>query len=307
MPDRAHEALARHLDLLGLGHLLLALGKAWASIRYTIQPVIDLRLRQRKRERPMQLCQRWAPFGGGLDPTGYFIAEKLDGVRALWEAGELRCRSGRLISAPRQLLGQLPSAIDLDGELFLGRGEYEQCCKIVLKKRGDIRQWKAIRFMVFDAPGIDGPFAARLDAARAALSGCPWGEVLEQTQCTCHQDVSAAMDRVHQLGGEGVVLRHPTAPYTFARNTDMVKYKHGYDHRYDDAEATVLGWTVNATGLMNALQVASEHGPFEISTGFTAAQREQPPPPGTVVTYWFQRSYELLPLFPVFARIRPAE
>lgn len=51
-----------------------------------------------------------------VDPRAYWVSEKLDGVRAIWDGKTLRFRSGRPIHAPAWFTAGLP-AHPLDGEL----------------------------------------------------------------------------------------------------------------------------------------------------------------------------------------------
>lgn len=72
---------------------------------------------------PALLLAQTAPEG--IDPKGYLISEKYDGVRALWDGRVLRFRSGLTIAAPQAFVERLP-AVQLDGELWLARGRFEQ-------------------------------------------------------------------------------------------------------------------------------------------------------------------------------------
>jgi DNA ligase 1 len=51
-----------------------------------------------------------------IDVTQYWVSEKLDGVRAVWNGRELRFRSGRLIAAPAWFTERFPDQ-PLDREL----------------------------------------------------------------------------------------------------------------------------------------------------------------------------------------------
>ena len=59
-------------------------------------------------------------YTGQIDPTGWLMSEKLDGVRALWDGSRLVSRNGNPFPAPAEWLAMLPP-IALDGELWLGR------------------------------------------------------------------------------------------------------------------------------------------------------------------------------------------
>jgi DNA ligase-1 len=83
------------------------------------------------------------------DPSGYLVSEKLDGVRAVWDGRTLRFRSGRVVQAPAWFLAKLPSE-PLDGELWLGRGQFEALSGLVRKGAAVDSQWRAVRFVVFE-------------------------------------------------------------------------------------------------------------------------------------------------------------
>jgi len=109
---------------------------------------------------------------------GWYVSEKLDGMRAYWDGGITRgiscndipfantakdyrllnipvstglwTRYAKVIHAPDWFLDQLPP-IPLDGELFLDRGEFQELMSIVKQHSPDER-WHNVRYMVFDSP-----------------------------------------------------------------------------------------------------------------------------------------------------------
>ena len=50
--------------------------------------------------------------------------------------------------------------------------------------------------MVLDAPHVDAPFMARLKAAEAAIAGCAWATVAEQTLCTGVAHIEAELNKI---------------------------------------------------------------------------------------------------------------
>ena len=99
-------------------------------------------------------------FSGQVDPARCFVSEKYDGVRALWDGRVLRHRSGRQVSAPRSFIATLPDA-PLDGELWLGRGRFDALSARVRRTAPDEREWREVRYMVFDTPVGGVPFTTR--------------------------------------------------------------------------------------------------------------------------------------------------
>src|SRR4051812_35450220 len=57
--------------------------------------------------------------------TGWWMSEKLDGVRAFWNGKQFLSRGGNLFLAPDWFLADLP-AVPLDGELWIGRKAFQR-------------------------------------------------------------------------------------------------------------------------------------------------------------------------------------
>ena len=108
---------------------------------------------------PLQLAAEYQQ----QDTRDYRVSEKLDGVRAYWNGRELLSRGGHRFSAPDWFVAGFPDT-PLDGELWLGRGRFEELSAAVRRYRPDEDEWRAIRFMVFDLPASELPFEARLSA-----------------------------------------------------------------------------------------------------------------------------------------------
>ena len=112
----------------------------------------------------------------------------------------------------------------LDGELWLGRGKFQQCISIVRRQDRLESAWADVKYVVFDAPKAAGGIGARLKAAKAAVDGAAAAaagqivggvavEVLAHEVCKGRAHVNEKLAAVEAAGGEGVMLRHPTAPH----------------------------------------------------------------------------------------------
>ena len=71
--------------------------------------------KQKEIMRSYMLCTEWVD---GNDPTGWWMSEKFDGLRAHWDGKILWSRSGKVINAPESFTKDLPSDMPLDGELW---------------------------------------------------------------------------------------------------------------------------------------------------------------------------------------------
>src|SRR5205814_5646859 len=112
------------------------------------------------------LANVWNP---SIDPTGWWMSEKYDGLRAYWDGQQLWSRKGNLIHAPDYFLAEFPSHIVLDGELWIGHGKFEETMSIVRSEKPDDR-WNRVCYMVFDAPQAKGTFEQRMQFLRTTVS-----------------------------------------------------------------------------------------------------------------------------------------
>jgi DNA ligase-1 len=239
-----------------------------------------------------------------VDPTGWWMSEKYDGLRGYWDGRKLWTRQGNLIHAPDYVLAELPRDVPLDGELWIGHGKFEETVSIVRSDTSD-DGWKRVHFMVFDAPQAKGTFEDRMQFLHATFpEGNQFVRIVTQKRCEGVAQLLAERDRIVKMGGEGLMLRQPQSAYEAGRSATLLKVK-----PYDDAEATVIAHepgTGKYAGKLGALRVRTEDGKeFSIGSGFTDAQRESPPPVGTAITYRFRGlTAKGLPRFPSFLRVR---
>jgi DNA ligase 1 len=69
-----------------------------------------------------------------INPTGYIMSEKYDGMRAYWDGNLLWSRLGTKIHAPPFFLSYFPKEIELDGELYIGYGKFDKCMSVCRTK-----------------------------------------------------------------------------------------------------------------------------------------------------------------------------
>lgn len=79
-----------------------------------------------------------------IDVSRYWISEKLDGVRAIWDGKTLQFRSGNPVPAPKWFIDALPRQ-PLDGELWLERGSFDRLSSIVRRQTPDDAEWRSVR------------------------------------------------------------------------------------------------------------------------------------------------------------------
>lgn len=235
------------------------------------------------------------------DATMFWVSEKLDGVRARWDGKHLISRGGKIFKSPIWFVQGFPD-ISLDGELWMGRGQYEDVVSVV-RRQIPHDGWKTVKFMVFDLPGHGGIFTQRV-ATMKAMARTPYLQIIEQFQVNSNKELMDKLDEIMTKGGEGLMLHRETALYHSGRSDDLLKLK-----PFEDAEAVVVGYKPGQgknTGLMGSIKVRMDNGKlFYIGSGFTQEQRRNPPEIGSLVTYRYQGFTQSgIPRFAVFLRLR---
>ncbi len=133
----------------------------------------------------VMLAQRYDPLRDNV--SGWYLSEKRDGIRAIWDGGisqgiptrlvpwantakdarliyepvstGLWTRYGHVIDAPGWWLDMLPVGMILDGELV--GGSWQDTSKIVKRQLrnvdeiGGISKWEKVKYWIIDSPGVE--------------------------------------------------------------------------------------------------------------------------------------------------------
>jgi len=243
-------------------------------------------------------------YAAGVAVAEYFVSEKLDGVRARWDGKQLVSRHGNVFAAPAWFVSSFPRRV-LDGELWLGRGKYQQTVSVVSRQQPH-DGWRALTFMVFDLPNNPQPFFERY--AQMKIIGhqflSPYMKIIAQQRISSHSQLMTLLDDVVSQGGEGLMLHHKDALYRSGRSTHLLKVK-----KLDDAEAIVVAYRAGKgkySGMVGSIKLRMTNGQeFYVGSGLTDALRADPPTLGSVITYRHQGFTDKgLPRFPVYLRQR---
>ncbi|MGC3967608.1 MAG: DNA ligase [Pirellulales bacterium] len=247
------------------------------------------------------LAETW---DGEQDVAGWWLSEKLDGVRAVWTDRQFLSRQGNVFHAPKWFTADLPE-FPLDGELWLARRSFQRTVSIV-RRHDEPADWRKIRYVVFDAPAELALFERRVQMCRDHFQQCPalYVDVLEQSACRGRDHLDRELDRIESLGGEGIMLRRPESLYEAGRSSSLLKVK-----RFVDAEARVVDHEPGKgrhRGRLGALICELPGGVrFAVGSGLTDAERERPPVVGSTITFRYQELTERgAPRFPTYVRRR---
>jgi DNA ligase-1 len=244
----------------------------------------------------------------GQDPTGWWVSEKYDGLRAIWTGEEFVSRNDKPFYAPEWFTRDLPPW-RLDGELWIGKGvaNFQEAVSIV-RSHDSGQRWKKIRYMVFDLPDSKEPFEVvqRKLNNWHKLDRPDYVEIVPQHKLSGQADLDKRMKAMVKAGGEGLMLREPGSRYVSKRSSSLLKVKPSYD-----AEAGVTGYqggTGKHTGRMGAILVyllSDKSKKFKIGTGFSDREREDPPAIGDVVEFGYSDlTRDGIPRHPRFHRVR---
>jgi DNA ligase-1 len=241
------------------------------------------------------------------DVAQYWVSEKFDGVRAIWNGRELCFRSGRRVNAPAWFTKHFPPQ-PLDGELWLGRGEFDRLSGIVRKEQPDDAEWRQVRYMLFELPDAPGTFTERIARMQEMVEAAriPWLQAVEQFRVRDRAELQQRLSKVLKQRGEGLMLHLAEAPYATGRSDVLLKLK-----PLLDAEATVIEHLPGKgkyRGMLGALRLEMPDGKrFSLGTGFSDAVRRNPPPVGALVTYRYRElNQNGLPRFASYLREREA-
>lgn len=220
-----------------------------------------------------------------VDPTGWWLSEKLDGVRAFWNGRNFISRQGNIFHAPDWFKAGLPDH-PLDGELWMGRKKFQDTLSVVRSvDAGD--RWRGVTFLVFDMPHLDLPFedrVSRIEDWHFAASP-PYAQPVKHSPVEGGvHGLKKDLEETVSLGGEGLMIRKPGSKYEVGRSHTLYKVK-----LWKEAEAVVVGHEPGKgrhKGRTGGLVVRTPEGiEFNIGTGLSDADRKSPPKVGSTVTY----------------------
>ena len=249
-------------------------------------------------------------YNSDIQLHDYWVSEKLDGVRAYWNGKQFLSKQGHIYQAPNWFIKDLPR-FALDGELWLGRGQFDRLSGIVRKQVAIDKEWQTVSYQVFDLPEHADYFDKRLAYLKEYFSSeslPAWLKLIPQYKVRNEQALMLKLQQIEDLKGEGLMLHKGSSFYRSGRDDDLLKLK-----TYQDAEARVIshfpgkGKYQNVLGslLVEAVNHKQKTKRFKIGTGFSDAERTNPPKAGSIITYkYFGLTSKGIPRFASFMRIR---
>jgi len=204
-------------------HLRSLLGDLYESARTSSVPKPASASKPTSKGIGLLLAEKWDM---NSDPTGYWLSEKLDGVRALWDGKAFLSREGNRFFAPDWFTRDLPD-VKLDGELYCGRGCFQDTVSIVrtsLALGAEGERWKKVTYQVFDIVDLETPFEERIAQLQRLFATNPsWISVLDHEKCRSRDHLKQKLESVMTERGEGLMLREPKSLYIPSRSKTLYK------------------------------------------------------------------------------------
>ena len=235
---------------------------------------------------------------------GWYMSEKLDGIRGYWDGKQLYTRQMKPIHAPKWFTKDLPP-FALDGELWTTRDDFENIQSIVMREIPNER-WKKIKYMIFEAPNSEGDFLERLKRIEKYLTKTPLlhVEIIEQKECKNKETLEIFLRHVIENKGEGIMIKNSALAYEGGRVSHILKVK-----KFQDIEATIIGYKEGKgkyKGMLGSLHVEMKNSTrFYIGGGLSDELRKNPPKIGTIITFkYYGYTKNGKPKFASYLRVR---
>lgn len=256
-------------------------------------------------------------------PTDWFMSEKYDGIRAIWNGQTLRTRENNEIHAPKWFVDPLPVGIPLDGELV--GGSFQETVSIVRKKIPRNDEWKRVIYITFDIPSTNKEFMFEerqsyltrvikdVSKKPIKINNAPHRAAMfviaKQYKIKSRDHMDTFYKSVLASKGEGIMLRKAGSLYEQKRSKKLLKVK-----PVTDTEAIVTniiegkGKHVGKLGALMVKLKSNKNIKFKIGTGFDDKTRESLWKRNTIgktVTFSYRDTTNSgKPRFPAYMRVR---
>ncbi|MCD6432506.1 MAG: DNA ligase [Sulfurimonas sp.] len=237
-------------------------------------------------------------YSDDINVTGWYMSEKLDGIRAYWDGKKLISRSGKVLRTPNFFIKDFPK-YELDGELWSKREDFSNIVSIVNKKNPHAK-WSKLTYNIFEVPHAKGNLLQRLKRVKETR----YIKVIKQIKVKDKKHLKEFQESVESKGGEGVVVRDGSLLYYTGRNNNALKVK-----SFIDEECEVVGYNEGRgkyEGMIGSLSCRLKNlKVIKIGSGLNDYQRAMPPKIGAIITFkYYGLTTKGNPRFPIFLRVR---
>jgi DNA ligase-1 len=243
-------------------------------------------------------------YQGDENITGWFMSEKLDGIRGYWDGKRLKSKNGYTIHVPEWFIKDFPP-FKLDGELWTKRADFENIQSIVLDDKPSSK-WNEITYNIFEVPFSEGNFSQRLNYVKLWIkeNNIKHIKVIPQIRCKNKKHLISYLNKIEKLRGEGIILKNPNLSYFTGRSSQILKVK-----SFNDMEGEVIAINKGKgkfKNIMGSLSIKLKNGVvFKLGGGFSIKERGNPPKINSIVTFkYYGFTKNLKPKYASFMRVR---
>jgi DNA ligase-1 len=218
----------------------------------------------------------------------WWVSEKFDGVRGLWNGKNMISRNGNIYTIPdffkdqlKQLVDENNKPVKLDGEIWFGYDTFAICSGAARRQINDPEIWKNVKFIVFDIQDTILPFEQRQEKIKFILGrlNIPNIKYIKFKKTDMNPEIIyKELGRVEKKGGEGLMLRKPGSMYVFKRSNDMLKvktwnYKEAEVICYVEGSGRLSGKVGSLLVKTNEVSEDGSYTTFRVGTGLNDYQR----------------------------------
>lgn len=241
---------------------------------------------------------------------GWYMSEKLDGMKGRWINGKFLTRSGQEIKAPKWFIKLLPK-FDVEGELYFGKNTFHRTGS--LRSSSNQKSWETVCYYIFDLVDYNLCWLDRQAFLSESIQKTDHIKLVKWEKVSSLSHLEKTYNKITEQLGEGIVIANPRGFYQDGHVEQILKYK-----AVQDSEAVIIGYNTDDKNVRlcsfivhpinSHTQKPNKKISFNIGTGLKVPQRynyETKFPIGTIVSY----TYELMgkngkPRTPIFKGVR---
>lgn len=226
--------------------------------------------------------------------SDYFVSEKFDGIRALWDGQNMFSKSGKILAIPRCFMEKL-AVLNLqkgdfvEGEFWIDYGTFEEISSIARRKNPTCEDFGKVKYLIFNAHlGESSDFLANLTKIQSILDSQDSAQeiqVITQHKFATQKELIDFFNAVIAKGGEGVIVRDSRVAFKLKPQNDaeckVVDFSRGKGRIRGKVGAIICESLADKNSGIKGGVI------FRIGSGLSDEMRENPPKIGTIITYKF--------------------
>lgn len=209
----------------------------------------------------------------------WYISEKYDGIRAIWDGKRMLTRAQREFNFVPQWFKDLLPSYPLEGELIVPGKPFSYFSGVTVRKEDDDR-WKEIEYRLFDTPIKDKIFEERKKIVEDYVKSVN-SKYITIADFKLYTNIDKNMQLIHnhfqdliKEGKEGLMMIRKDNIYEAKRVKTILKYKKEYE-----GECIVIDYlegTGKYKGILGKLRCKLTNGKeFNVGGGFIDEQRKR--------------------------------